>query len=183
MGYRTPITPVEATITSVASQPTAPAVSRASSPAWAAPTAPVATLAFLEITTTARALPPTRWARLSVTLGPEKRLRVNTPAAVVPCVAHRIITSLLPSLIPMLPLCNPNPSGKSTSGTPRPLPSPPAGAVRQGGTPPGPASSVPCRRESAAAVTSTMLEGARIGEARSPVQSPFVRLLLAGPWS
>ena len=157
MGYRTPITPVEATTTSVDPQPTTSATSRANSSACAAPTAPVATLAFLEITTTARALPPARWARLSVTLGPEKRLRVNTPAVVVPGGADRIITSLLSSLIPMLPLCNPNPSGKSTSGTLL-LGTSPEHPTCQGPTSPGSSSFASGRLKSAAAVIRAMLQ-------------------------
>ena len=50
--------------------------------ALASPSAPVATLAFLEMTTTAWARGRRRAPRLTTTLGPAKRDLVNTPAAV-----------------------------------------------------------------------------------------------------
>ena len=91
-------------------------------------------MAFFEMITTDRARPSARCSRLMVTLGPEKRLRVKTPAAVVPSGAERIITSPVRSLIPMFPVCKPNPPGKSISGTLLP------DSLCHGGTPlrPGP---------------------------------------------
>ena len=141
------MTPVDATITSLGSQPTTCAVSRANSSAFAAPTAPVATFEFFERITTDRALPSARCSRLMVTLGPENRLFVKTPDAVVPSGAERIITSLVRSLIPMLPVCEPNPVGKSTSGTTLP------DSLCQGATSPESRSAVSPERKPCGAVT------------------------------
>ena len=117
-------------ITSEVSHPTTRAVNSATSAALSSPTGPVATLAFLEMITTARARPSATCSLLSVTLGPENRLFVKTPAALVPGGADRIITSSVRSLIPMLPVCKPNPAGNATSRTTMPRAFPPYGLAR-----------------------------------------------------
>ena len=77
--------------------------------AW--PCGPVATLAFFEITTTAWACPSAIWERLSVTLGPAKRLRVNTPATGTGRSAAITTKSSVSSFTPMLATWLRNPCG------------------------------------------------------------------------
>ena len=102
IGYWRPITPVEAISTSLESQPTAAATPATTSRALARPSSPVATLAFLEITTTACAVGDDRFSRLTITLGPAKLLVVNTPAATLGESLATTTKSSVVSLMPML---------------------------------------------------------------------------------
>ena len=95
------MTPVDATSTSPGSQPSAAATPAASSVASRAPCGPVATLAFFDTTTMARRRPSATFARLRVTLGPTKRLRVNTAAAGPVRSAASTRKSSVSSLMPM----------------------------------------------------------------------------------
>src|SRR4029077_5748876 len=79
IGYWRPMTPVEAMSTAEGAQPGRWATPAVTSRALARPSAPVATLAFLEMTTTACALGVDRCSRLTITLGPAKLLVVKTP--------------------------------------------------------------------------------------------------------
>ena len=114
IGYWRPMTPVEAINTSFAWQPRAEATPATTSRALAMPVAPVATLAFFEMTTTPRARPPRRCSRETTTLGPAKRLWVNTPAALHVESAATRVKSSDESLMPMLVTCAVNPRGSST---------------------------------------------------------------------
>src|SRR5579875_1047383 len=76
------MTPVEATSCSLGGTPAAAAARSDSSAASRRPASPVATLALPATTTMARAVPAAARGRDSSTLGPEKRLRVKTPALV-----------------------------------------------------------------------------------------------------
>ena len=102
IGYWRPITPVEAISTSPAVQPSAVATPATTSRALARPTSPVATLAFLEITTTACAVGDDRCSRLTRTLGPAKLLVVNTPTVghgeSVATTTKSSVESLIPTL-------------------------------------------------------------------------------------
>ena len=81
MGRRVPMTPVEATTTSVGAQPIAFAVTAAISRASAIPGAPVAALAQPALITTARARPAARCSRDTITGAAWARLVVKTAAA------------------------------------------------------------------------------------------------------
>jgi hypothetical protein len=61
---------------------------------------PVATFAFFEMTTYARSCPSETFQRLSTTLGPEKRLFVNTAAAAHGRSAAMTTKSSVSSLMP-----------------------------------------------------------------------------------
>ena len=74
MGYRRPMTPVEAMSTSLLVNPSADATDDVTSSAWRMPSSPVATLAFFEITTTARADKLATLRREIITLGPANLL-------------------------------------------------------------------------------------------------------------
>ena len=85
-----------------ASQPIVEATPATTSRALARPSSPVATLAFLEITTTACAVGVARCSRLTITLGPEKLLVVNTPTdghgESVATTTKSLVASLMPTL-------------------------------------------------------------------------------------
>ncbi len=96
------MTPVDAMSTSVGEQPNAAATPATTSCASARPCAPVATLAFLEMTTIARAVPCATWRRLTSTLGPANELCVNTPAAAQGTSLATMVKSSVVSFTPML---------------------------------------------------------------------------------
>ena len=102
IGYWRPITPVEATSMSVGSHARAVATPPTTSRALLMPSTPVATLAFLEITTTARAERLAMCSRLTSTLGPANRLCVKTPAAAHVSSATTSVKSSVESLMPIL---------------------------------------------------------------------------------
>jgi hypothetical protein len=77
MGYCTPMTPVEAINSSSGAIPRVRATLCRISTALSIPSFPVATLALRARTTTARARPCAAASRLSTTLGPANRERVN----------------------------------------------------------------------------------------------------------
>ena len=118
IGYCRPITPVEAISTSSSSHPNTAATPATTSRAFASPTGPVATLAFFEMTTTARAAPSATFARLTTTLGPENRDRVNTPAAGQARSAATITKSSVSSLMPTLVTWQLKPRGSGVVTTP-----------------------------------------------------------------
>ena len=91
-----PITPVEARKTSDGLHPTAAAVMSAVSRVASRPDLPVNALALPELTTSARALPPLRWARHQSTGADGHFERVNTPATVVPRSSSASTTSVRP---------------------------------------------------------------------------------------
>ena len=78
------MTPVLATKTSWAPQPTSLAAARAVASTASAPARPVKTLALPALTTTARARPPTTPSRHQSMGAPGHLLRVKTPATWVP---------------------------------------------------------------------------------------------------
>ena len=112
IGYRRPITPVDVTTTSSAAHPSRSATVRATSSASSSPSWPVATLAFFEITTTARASPLATCRRDSVTLGPAKRLFVNNAATGTGRSAAITTRSSVSSFTPMFATCARKPSGQ-----------------------------------------------------------------------
>ena len=81
-GRTSPITPVEATKTCFAGQPTSAAAAAAVAAHATRPAAPVNTLALPALTTRIRALPPFSAARHQSTGAPGHLLLVNTPATV-----------------------------------------------------------------------------------------------------
>ena len=83
-GSGSPMTPVEATNTSVGLQPSRPAAAFTVRSTLAVPTLPVKALALPELTRMARALPPFRCLRQRSTGAEAVSERVNTPATVVP---------------------------------------------------------------------------------------------------
>ena len=95
-GRTSPITPVEARNTSRLRQPSnsAAAAAVASQLCW--PARPVNTFAFPALITMPRARPPDSAARSHSTGAPGQRLRVNTPAAVVPGASSTITRSVRP---------------------------------------------------------------------------------------
>ena len=111
IGYWRPITPVEAMSTSVGSQASAVATPATTSRALLIPSAPVATLAFFEITTTARAERLAMCSRLTSTLGPANRLCVKTPAAAHVVSAMTSVKSSVESLMPTFAMWVRNPCG------------------------------------------------------------------------
>jgi hypothetical protein len=92
-GNTSPITPVEARKTCLGGQPTRSAAACAVATQATRPARPVKTLAFPALTTTARALAPFSAARHQSTGAPGQRLRVKTPAAVVPGASSNITRS------------------------------------------------------------------------------------------
>ena len=80
-GNGTPITPVDATITSSGAHPRAFASASAVATASRSPCAPVHALAFPALMMTARAMPPAIWRRETVTGAAATWLVVKTPAA------------------------------------------------------------------------------------------------------
>jgi hypothetical protein len=98
----TPMTPVEATSTSSASQPSARAVSAAISSATLSPASPVHALAQPLLTTIAHAWPPvaSRCSRDTMTGAATALLTVNTPAALAGRVEATTATSLPLALMP-----------------------------------------------------------------------------------
>ena len=95
-GSVSPITPVEATNTCRAGQPSSlPAASAVAAQA-SRPARPVNTLALPAFTTTARARPPLSDARHQSTGAPGHLLAVKTPATVVPDASSIITRSLRP---------------------------------------------------------------------------------------
>ena len=83
MSSCTPMTPVEATMTSLAGQPTASPTSSATACALSMPTLPVAAFAHPEFTTRARAVPydtPSRCSRDTVTGAAQNTFCVNVAA-------------------------------------------------------------------------------------------------------
>ena len=105
------MTPVEAIRTSRGLAPMRFAVISTTSRASASPVGPFATFAFLEMTTTPRTDPSVRFSLLTTTLGPAKRLFVNTPAAVQSSSAAMTTTSSEESLMPMLATVAVKPAG------------------------------------------------------------------------
>ena len=101
IGYWRPITPVEAMSTSVGSHASEVATPATTSRALLMPSEPVATLAFLDMTTTARAHKLAMCSRLTRTLGPANRLCVKTPAAAHVVSATTSVKSSVESLMPM----------------------------------------------------------------------------------
>jgi hypothetical protein len=83
--------------------------------ASAKPCAPLATLAFFEMTTIARAFLSARCLRLTVTLGPAKRLWVKTPAAAHVESVTTNVKSSVESFTPMLATYERNPAGRVTA--------------------------------------------------------------------
>jgi hypothetical protein len=79
----------------------------------------------LATTTTARAAPETARGRLSVTLGPEKRLLVKSPAEVHGRVERRTAMSSPSGRRPARPVCATKPVGSGTAGTGRSFQIPP----------------------------------------------------------
>ena len=118
MGYWRPMTPVDAINTSCGSQPSFLATPCTTSRALARPCSPVATLAFFEMTTTARAEWLAMCLRETTTLGPANRLCVKTPAAATTVSAATTVKSSLVSLIPMLVTKLVNPWGSAVMLTP-----------------------------------------------------------------
>ena len=110
------MTPVDAMSTSSSPHPRRAATARTTAVASARPSAPVATLAFFDTTTTACAAPPATWARLRVTLGPAKRLRVKSPAAATGRSAAITTKSSVSSLTPTLATYDPKPAGHGVAG-------------------------------------------------------------------
>ncbi len=108
------MTPVEATRTSDGATPSAPATPAASSSALARPVAPVATFAFFDTTATARAEPSATLRRDTSTLGPVKRDRVNTAAAVHGRSDATTTKSSVSSLIPTFATWAAKPWGSGT---------------------------------------------------------------------
>ena len=111
IGYKRPMTPVDAMRTSDGLMPNFVATDSVTSSACASPTGPLATFAFFEITTMARAW-PVLWRRDTSTDGPANRLLVNTPADVEPALARTTVKSLLSSLTPTLATYDVNPWGR-----------------------------------------------------------------------
>jgi hypothetical protein len=81
IGKRTPMTPVEATATSLAPIHSASAVSSCIARASSTPPCPVAALAMPLFATTARTPPPSTAPRVTTSGAPLTALRVNTAAA------------------------------------------------------------------------------------------------------
>ena len=112
IGYWRPMTPVEATTSSLLSQPSRAATAAMSSRAFCMPCSPVATFEFFETTTTPRVCPLAPNSRLSTTLAPAKRLLVNIDAPVVPAAPSTTTKSSESSLMPILAVCATNPAGR-----------------------------------------------------------------------
>ncbi len=93
-GSGSPITPVEATKTSVLRQPKSAAVAATVPATDRIPTAPVKAFALPELITTARARRPLSALRHHCTGAPAVSERVNTPAAEVPGASSIRQTSL-----------------------------------------------------------------------------------------
>ncbi len=112
------MTPVDAMSTSSGRQPRRAATVSTTDAFAASPAGPLATLAFLDTTTTAWARPSPRLRRLVITLGPAKRLRVNSPAAGTGDAAASTTKSSVASFTPMLPTraAKPDGSAVTTSG-------------------------------------------------------------------
>ena len=117
IGYRRPITPVEATNTSIGSHPSRAAMPSTRVLASSKPAGPFATLAFFETITIARACRFSRCCRLSTTLGPANLLRVNTPAAGTGRSAEITTKSSVSSLMPTLATWQRKPGGRLVTGS------------------------------------------------------------------
>ena len=118
MGSGTPITPVEATSTSSATQPMARATSDAVSRASARPASPVAAFAQPAFTTTARARPDATCSRETTTGAACARLVVKTAAAVHGPSATSSARSGPCALMPDATAAARNPSGAVTPLSP-----------------------------------------------------------------
>ena len=111
------MTPVEAMRTSLLFSPSAEATDDVTSSAWRIPSSPVATLAFFEITTTARADRSATLRREITTLGPANLLWVNTPAVEHGPSAITTVKSFDESFTPTLVTKEENPRGRAVVTT------------------------------------------------------------------
>ena len=102
IGYRRPMTPVDATSTSATRHPRRSATAVVTARLSSSPAGPLATLALRDTTTIAWAVESARLARLAVTHGAANRLRVNTPAAATGRSAAMTTKSSCSSLTPRL---------------------------------------------------------------------------------
>ena len=107
------MTPVLATSTCSVGTPVAAPTISVNSSASRYPCSPVATLAFLATTMIARAWPATARGRLTVTLGPTNRFRVNMPALVHARVDRMTDTSSPWSRRPTRPVWATKPDGSA----------------------------------------------------------------------
>ena len=138
MGKVRPMTPVEATSTSFASQPMPRAVSPAMDKAAERPSSPLQTFALPLFAMIARATPFLTCSRLTSTGAPLIRFVVNMPAQIAGSPAtirsrSRLFSSLMPHMaVPAL-----NPAGATTPPSMSLTDSPPFVSVyRSGATPP-----------------------------------------------
>ena len=95
-GRTSPMTPVEASMTCSTGQPSNAAAAAAVAAVVSRPRCPVNTLALPAFTTRPRARPPRSASRHQSIGAPGHRLRVNTPAAVVPGASSTITRSVRP---------------------------------------------------------------------------------------